>query len=618
MKKYLWIFIVSVVNIHALFAKQNEVYGIIPKPAVLIPADGQFVINKRTTVVVENEQFDGIAKNFVTQFKRATGYHLTIKDSSFNSSNSIIFKKIEGLPLEGYELSVTPKNIIIQASESNGVFYGLQSILQLLPPQIYGDKITKNIKWSVPCCVIKDTPRFAYRGLMLDVGRYFMPKEFILKLIDLMSMHKQNMFHWHLTEDQGWRIEIKKYPLLTEIGAFRKESAVDKTNKGDGIRHGGFYTQEDVREIIEYARQRYVTVIPEIELPGHAVAAIASYPQLSCFPDRKYEVATTWGIKKDVFCPNAFTFQFFEDVFTELFTLFPSPYYHTGGDECPTDNWEKCSHCQNLMKILGLQKENELHTFFVTRMEKFLREKGGKTVIGWDEIIDNASVPNTIVMAYRGHARAVKAIQQNQYTILTPNRWCYLDYYQEDPDTEELSMSLFLPLSKVYNYDPVSYVYNYAVETPIKPEQEKYILGQQGCIWTEYISNPKRAEYMAFPRAIAMSEIGWSSKENKDWDSFCKRMIKEFKRLDQKNVNYSKAFYHVIFNYNREAPFPKKVALSLDYPEAKIHYTTNGGKPTPHSPIYSDSIVVTKGDIIKAVGYTKKGTKIGDIIKKQF
>lgn len=202
-------------------------------------------------------------------------------------------------------------------------------------------------------------------------------------------------------------------------------------------------------------------------------------------------------------------------------------------------------------------------------MEKFLREKGGKTVIGWDEIIDNASVPNTIVMAYRGHARAVKAIQQNQYTILTPNRWCYLDYYQEDPDTEELSMSLFLPLSKVYNYDPVSYVYNYAVETPIKPEQEKYILGQQGCIWTEYISNPKRAEYMAFPRAIAMSEIGWSSKENKDWDSFCKRMIKEFKRLDQKNVNYSKAFYHVIFNYNREAPFPKKVALSLDYPEAK-------------------------------------------------
>lgn len=597
-----------------LSGQNSERYSIIPQPKVLNPATGEFVINNQTALLVniKNDSWKELADNFAAQVQRVSGIEIPVKDiSSPHFGNTIIFKNVENLPTEGYKLFVTPKIITIESTSPNGLFYGIQTLYQLLPVQIYGnEKVSKKIKWNIPCCEINDRPKFSYRGIMLDVGRHFMPKEFIMKLIDLLSMHKQNIFHWHLTEDQGWRVEIKKYPKLTDVGAWRKETTGYPGTPGDGKPHGGFYTQEDIKEVVEYARQRYVTVVPEIELPGHSSAAIAAYPELSCFPDREYEVPTGWGIKKDVFCPNAKTFQFLEDVFTELFDLFPSPYYHIGGDECPKDRWKESAYCQELMKVLDLQNEDELQIFFVQRMNNFLREKGKKTVIGWDEILDGGSVPSTIAMSYRGHAPAMRALSQNMYTILAPNRWCYLDYYQEDMEKEPKTQALFLPLRKVYDYYPVS--------DTIRAEKQKFILGTQGCIWTEFIHTPERVEYMAFPRAIALAEVGWCDKQDKDWDLFRKKMLKGFQRLDRKNVNYSKAFYNVVYNFDRKSTFPKKVALTLDYPETKIHYTINGKEPTRNSPIYSDSITINKNDIIKAKGYLKNGTQIGKMNEKRF
>lgn len=383
MRNVCFILIALLLSVNVL-ANNSLRYGIIPTPSQLIELPGSFTLNKKTLVVVdsENKVLKEMADDFILQYKIVSGQNLKIVDTSLlPTSNFIEFKTTEGLADEAYELIITPDKITIKACKANGFFYGIQTIYQLLPPEIYGKKIAKRIKWEVPCCKIQDAPQFSYRGLMLDVCRFFMPKEFILKLIDMMAMHKQNMFHWHLTDDQGWRIEIKKYPRLTEIGAFRTESEIRKSGKKDGIPHGGFYTQEDVKEIVEYARKRYVTVVPEIELPGHATAAIASYPHLACVEDTTYEVSTTWGIKKDVFCPKATTFQFFEDVFTELFDLFPSPYYHIGGDECPRDRWKACEHCQNLMKILGLKNEDELQIFLWPEWKSSYEKKEVKQLL---------------------------------------------------------------------------------------------------------------------------------------------------------------------------------------------------------------------------------------------
>jgi N-acetyl-beta-hexosaminidase len=606
--------VVVMIVCYSVYATDNVRYGIIPQPKSLKEMTGEFKINKHTAIIIPEGDtlVEEIAVDFAARLKTCTGIDIKVLTlpSSGTTPNSIIFKKAEGMGHEEYTLHITPQNIVITATTPNGMYYGIQTIYQLLPAQIYGETKAGGLKWEIPCCEIQDAPMFPYRGLMLDAGRYFMPKELVMKFIDVMSMHKQNFFHWHLTEDQGWRIEIKKYPRLTEIGAFRKESPIGETKEGDGIPHGGFYTQEEVKEVVEYARKRYVTVVPEIELPGHATAAIAAYPELSCFPDRKYEVATTWGIKKDVFCPSATTFRFLEDVFTELFDLFPSPYYHIGGDECPRDRWRESAYCQDLMKVLGLGNEDQLQIFFVQRMAKFLKEKGGKTVIGWDEILDGGAVPGTIVMSYRGHNPAVRAAKQGMNTIVTANRWNYLDYYQEDPDTEELSMFLFLPLEKVYNYFPIP--------DTVPQQYHPYFIGQQGSVWTEYIQTPRRAEYMTFPRAVAMSEVAWCAKEAKDWGSFRERMVKGFTRLDHKDIHYSKAFYNVIFHFDREADFPKKVRLSIDYPGAQIYYTRDGKEPTARSLAYSDSVTVNQGDVIRARGFLKNGRKVGRTVEKKF
>jgi hexosaminidase len=599
-------------NIFGQTTTNTDRYNIIPQPVSLQPKDGSFVIDGRTCLFVSTPDslFQEVARNFGAQVRTATGMKLALAKTAPSNRSAIVFTKKEGMALEEYSLTIEPRRVVIAASSPNGLFYGVQSLCQLLPPQIYGKKKARGVRWSANCCDIKDAPRFPYRGMMLDVGRYFMPKAFVEKFIDLLSMHKQNIFHWHLTDDQGWRIEIKKYPKLTEVGAWRKETTGYGDAKGDGTPHGGFYTQEDIKEVVEYARQRYVTVVPEIEMPGHASAAVAAYPELSCFPDRKYEVPTGWGVKKDVFCPSVKTFEFLEDVFTELFRLFPSKYYHIGGDECPRDRWAESDYCQNLKKLLGLEKDGELQTFFVQRMDKFLREKGGKTVIGWDEILDEGAVPSTIAMSYRGHAPAMKALSRNMYTILTPNRWCYLDYYQEDPEKEPKAQGLFLPLEKVYGYYPIG--------DTVSASKYKYILGMQGCVWSEFIQNPARVEYMAFPRAVAMSEVAWCDKSAKDWESFRRRMPKEFERLDAKGVGYSKAFFDVLFNFDRKASFPKEVALTLDDPDTSIHFTTDGSQPTLQSPSYTKALTVKQGNTIRAQGFNAQGKPVGKEVSKTF
>jgi len=632
MKKYL---IINLLYLSlAASAADNERYSIIPAPLSLTEAQGEFKFTAGTAVhIVASDSLllmdaQEIADDFIAQLKLTSGITLTKESviarneaispeevepviaNAVKQSQKIVFEIAPGLKDEAYTLTISPQEIIIAASSRSGLYYGVQSLCQLLPAEIYGSKQAKGVRWEAPCCIINDEPRFGYRGVMLDVGRYFMPKELVMKFIDIMAMHKQNMFHWHLTEDQGWRIEIKKYPRLTSVGSVRKETRGYSKTDGDGIPHGGYYTQDDVREVVEYARKRCVNVIPEIELPGHALAAIAAYPELSCKPDSAYEVATTWGVKKDVFCPTAATFRFLEDVFTELFDLFPSPYYHIGGDECPRDAWKKSAYCQDFKKILGIDDEDGIQIFFVQRMAKFLKEKGNKTVIGWDEILDGGYVEGSVVMSYRGHAPAVRAVNRGMNTILTANRWNYIDYYQEDPEKEEKSQGLFLPLQKVYNYFPIP--------DTIPADLHKYFIGQQGSLWTEFVQTPRRAEYMAFPRVVAMSEVAWLPKENKDWTSFCQRMLKEFKRLDLKDVNYSRAFYNVIYNFDRTAPFPKNVGLTCDYPDVSIRYTTDGSKPTPKSAVYTDSIRVDKGAQIRAQAFTLNGKKVGISVEKTF
>ena len=527
MKRYLLLLLTLTLG---LSVRAQDRCDIIPAPKAYEEMPGAFRL--RSAAVEADPAFAETAADLSARLAAVTGLK-TAKPAA------IRLVRVEGLPEEAYRLEVTQQQVTIEATDPAGAFYGVQSFLQLLPAQVYGDKRAKGVRWTAPCCRVEDRPHFPYRGMHLDVGRYFMPKETVMRFIDLMAMHKQNMFHWHLTEDQGWRIEIKKYPRLTEVGAWRPFTADYRDENPDGTPHGGFYTQDDVREVVEYARRRFVTVIPEIELPGHASAAIAAYPQLSCNPDAPHAVATSWGVKTDVFCPNAFTFQFLEDVFTELFDLFPSPYYHIGGDECPKDAWMESDYCKDLMKVLGITDFHELQTFFVRRMDSFLLAHG-KTVIGLDEILDGSAVESTVVMSYRGHAPAAKAIQRGMKTILVPNRWTYLDYYQMDPALEPKAQSLYLPIDKVYNYFP-------AVDS-LRTLSDEYIIGYECCVWGEYAQTPERVEYLAFPRAVAAAEVAWCDRGEKDWDSFYRRMRKEFGRLDAKGVRYNRALHDEMFN----------------------------------------------------------------------
>jgi len=542
---------ISLLLIIVTFSLAAQEINIIPKPNELIRCNGKFKLNISTVLLLKNGVDENAADFFNDYLKHYFGF--TLKKVKAAITNYIQLSTIQSLlpAKEGaYILNVSPKYISIQGQTASGTFYGMQTLIQLLPAK---KQNTSHPVLNINSIQITDAPRFAYRGLHLDAGRHFYPVSFIKKYIDYIALHKMNYFHWHLTEDQGWRIEIKKYPKLTSIGAWRNGTIIGRYpgTGNDRIKYGGFFTQEQIKEIVAYAQARYITVIPEIEMPGHSSAAIAAYPELSCFPNEpsiRYfskqcvwsgdssgkQVQQTWGVFNDVFCAGQEkTFDFIENVLDEVLALFPSKYVHVGGDECPKENWKRCPYCQKRIKDNNLKDEHELQSYFVQRIEKYLNSKG-KTLIGWDEILEGGLAPNAVVMSWRGVQGGIDAAKQNHDVIMTPGNPVYFDHSQSKKE-DSITIGGYNPIEKVYAFEPVP--------KDLNNEQSKHILGAQANVWTEYINNTKKIEYMIFPRMAALSEVLWSAEEKKNWKDFEKRLIEQFKRYDLWKVNYSKAYY---------------------------------------------------------------------------
>jgi len=511
----------------ALVCAQTAPLSIVPLPNQIRTETGYFQLNRKTQIVLRNEEDRPLAELLNDRIQSELGFPLKISKRAARNAIFVSEPIVDyTVPDGGYELSVEKNRIRLFASESVGRFYALQSLFQLLGTAERG--VVK-----IPLVSIADEPRFPYRGMHLDVARHFQPVEFVKKFIDQMAQYKFNYFHWHLTDDQGWRIEIKKYPKLTEIGSKRPETqlgAYTTTFKGDGIPHGGFYMQEQIKEVVQYAKERYITVIPEIEMPGHASAALAAYPQFGCKSDYLYKVQMTWGIFKEVFCPRDETFKFLEDVLDETINLFPdSPYIHIGGDEVLKDHWKESGFVQELMKRENLKDEHEVQSYFIRRIEKFINSKG-KKIIGWDEILEGGVAPNATIMSWRGMKGGIEAAKAKHDVIMTPTDYSYFDYLQGDASKEPVGQSAFLPLAKVYSFDPMP--------KELNDDEAKYILGGQGNVWTEYMKTPAAVEYMVFPRMLAMAEVLWSMPANKDYADFRRRLVAHLARFDKLNVKY--------------------------------------------------------------------------------
>ncbi|OOG63197.1 beta-N-acetylhexosaminidase [Flavobacterium sp. A45] len=521
--------------------------NIIPQPVQVTQNVGSFQINPQTSLVVTSKEDKSTADFLNKYLSDYYGFKLAIvKKADKNAIKLTSGKLIAGLKSEGYTLKSGKNRVLIDGNSPVGTFYGMQTLIQLLP-------VEKSNNLKIASVDVKDEPRFVYRGAMLDVGRHFFPVSFVKKYIDYLALHKMNYFHWHLTEDQGWRIEIKKYPKLTEIGSKRNGSIIGRYpgTGSDNTPEGGFYTQEEVKDIVKYASDRFITVIPEIEMPGHSSAAIAAYPQLSCFPDEKTQlsdkmisdkskqelangrtkiVQETWGVFTDVYAPTEYTFKFLQDVIDEVVALFPSKYIHVGGDESPKDAWKRSEFCQKMIKEKGLKDEHELQSYFIQRMEKYINSKG-RTLIGWDEILEGGLAPNAIVMSWRGEKGGITAAKEKHQVIMTPNSHVYLDHSQTKNE-KEVTIGGFTNLERIYSYEPVPKEMN--------EQDAKYILGAQGNIWTEYMQTPAKVEYMIFPRLSALSEVLWSPKENKNWSEFQAKVETQKKRYTIWGANYFK------------------------------------------------------------------------------
>ena len=587
--------------------------SIIPQPKFFQQEEGVFTLDRRTPIYVDVADSATLRTlAFLNdRLEKAAGFKLEIIDDDplRHGQEKAVFVLDAGLNKEAYNLAIRPNRLLIEYGDGAGIFYAVQTLLQLLPEQIFAETRQRGVKWEVPCCSIEDSPRFPYRGMHLDCCLHFFSVDFLKKYIDVMAMHKVNRFHWHLTEDQGWRLEIKKYPLLTEKGQGRKETVIGSLASGfyDGTPYGGYYTQEEVKELVKYAAERYVTIIPEIELPGHALAAIACYPELSCGLEDHYETATRWGIFRQVYCPKEETFKFLEDVFDEVFELFPTELVHIGGDECPKASWKKCPHCQALIKKLGLKDEFELQSWFIQRMEKYINSKGHQ-IIGWDEILQGGLAPNAKVMSWLGEEGGIKAAQQHHEVVMAPYPKYYLDYWQADPESEPLAMGGPTTLRTMYEYNPVPEV--------LTPEERKYIIGVEGCVWTEYMPTPARVEYMAWPRMCAIADAGWT-RAPKDWDAFTRRLEKHLGRLDLLGVGYCKAFYNPFIELHKDTQFSKIATISVDAPDAEIHYTLDGSTPTADSPVYTGPFVINPQQKVSAVA-VRNGKALGEVKYKIF
>ncbi len=570
--------------------------NLIPRPYRAELSRGSLSLTAASTIIINQEvpALLSLAETLRCDLGRLTTWAWEIKSAhEIKSLRGTIYlrllpRKKEENP-EAYELRANPDYLLIDAWTPAGLFYGIQTFWQLLFPEMKGQAPGALKELKVPRVKIIDRPRFRWRGVHLDVSRHFFPKEWVKKLLDLAAAYKLNTFHWHLTDDQGWRLEIKKYPRLTEIGAWRRETMED------GQPYGGFYTQEDIREIVSYARERFISVVPEIEMPGHCQAALAAYPELSC-SGGPFRVATEWGVMNDVFCAGSeATFEFLENVLNEVIDMFPGEFVHIGGDEVPKVRWKNCVRCQTRIKEEGLKDEGELQSYFIRRIEKFLNSKG-RRLIGWDEILEGGLPAGAAVMSWRGTAGGIEAARGGHDVVMSPTSHCYFDYYQGRVD-EPRAIGGFLPVEKVYSFEPVP--------AELKPAEATHVLGAQANLWTEYIETPEHAEYMLFPRLLALAEVVWSPKE-KNWPDFARRLLAHYDFLAEKGVNFRVPPPEGIGGRQRlKEKF--KLSLTPPVPGAKILYTLDGQFPDESSLIYTDPIEIEGNKILRAVTLLPNG-----------
>ena len=560
---------------------------LIPLPVSVHRTGDSFTITRTTAIRALDRSLETEADFLARWIGARTRAEVRIIIGGAPTDNTITLESAVDSLLgpEGYHLSVTDRRINLRGSPA-GIFYGEQTLRQLFT-------LTTGGKLEIPGLEITDYPRFRWRGLHLDVCRHFFPVEFLKKYVDLMSVYKMNTFHLHLTDDQGWRIEIRKYPRLMQVGGYRAGSMVGpySAQKFDSLRYGGWYSQSQLRDLVSYAADRHVTIVPEIEMPGHALAALASYPALSC-TGGPFEVGRAWGVYDDVFCPKKETFSFLEDVLSEVCDIFPGPYIHIGGDEVPKTRWKACAHCQALIKSEGLKNEDELQSYFIRQIGQFLTAKG-KRSIGWDEILEGGLPPDAAVMSWRGTEGGTAAARMRHDVVMTPGGYCYFDYYQGNPATEPLAIGGYTTVEKVYSYDPVP--------SGLTPEEQSHILGAQGNVWTEYITTPRQVEYMAYPRTAALAEVDWTPESSRVYSDFQQRLIAGLPLLDSIGVNYSRALYEVTI-----LPVPagtgKVLAVELHSPftSGGIRYTLDGSDPSASSTLYKTPIPVDHSVTIKA------------------
>lgn len=609
MKRLLFLLFLLVVACqlpHKEVAFTESDLNVIPRPQSLTMGRGSFRFTKETVFVIDPALMPA-RRSFLEQFEKASGFRFSVQKVAL-LTNYVVIDTDTSLPKESYTLTVNPKEIIIKAGGYNGALYALETLRQLLPKEFESSTPVKT-DWAVPAVTITDAPQYAWRGLMLDVSRHFFPKEYILKTLDRMAMLKLNTFHFHLVDNEGWRIEIKKYPKLTEIGAWRVDQE-DKLwnertpNSANAFanpatapkKYGGFYTQEDIKEIVAYASARGITVIPEIEMPAHAMSAIAAYPELSCHK-RPIGVPSgaVWPIT-DIYCAGQEeTFTFLEDVLTEVMELFPSKYIHVGGDEATHTEWKKCLKCQARMKDHHLKDMHQLQSYFIKRINDFLVSKG-RTLVGWDEIMDGGLANNAVVMNWRGIEVGKKALEQGNPVVLTSD--CYIDNYQGLPDYEPQANGGYLPLKTLYHYS--------LEKENLSPELQKKVLGTQANLWAEYIATPEHSEYMLFPRLLALAEISWTTDNLKNWDNFINRTQAFMKRLDVMKVNYARSMYQVVPTVENQKG---TIFLKLDceVPNADIRYAL-GDTPIEKATKYHQPIALNRSTTFKATVFSGKAT----------
>ena len=574
--------------------------AIVPYPNHLETGRGTYRVTDRPVTCDSrtDERTQRAVVGFAARLATVTGGTNPVTVADEVPASGIRFVTDESLPAEGYELNVDGEGIEVRASQFPGFLYALQSLEQLLPAAVYGTEPAPDAAWEVPCVKIADAPRFAYRGMHLDVARHFFSVDEVKRYIDVMAIHKLNTLHWHLTDDQGWRIEIKRYPELTAVGSIRKATVVRKEwGTYDGTPYGGFYTQDEIRDVVKYAADRGVTVIPEIDLPGHMLAALTAYPELGC-TGGPYEVWGRWGVADDVLCPGREkTFEFLEGVLTEVMELFPSEYIHIGGDECPKVRWEKCPRCQAKIRQLGLKDDGEhtaehyLQSYVTDRIGKFLAQHG-RHIIGWDEILEGRAPSDAVVMSWRGSEGGIAAAKLGHDVIMTPNSHFYFDYYQSlDTDAEPFGIGGYIPMEQVYSYDPAF--------PELTPEQQKHILGVQANLWTEYVLSDEHLEYMLLPRLAALSEVQWCLPETKDWNRF----IGSF-RMDeiysQMGYEFAKHIFGVTASYAVDPEKGGVVMTLTTQGGAPIRYTLDGSDPTASSPLYKAPVTIGESCTFKA------------------